>query len=244
MDYNKPDPVILSFSGGLDSTSLLMKYLSEGHPVLAVSFKYGQNHVLELERAKKNIKYLQKWGYDISHQIVDLTSAFALSSSALHGGIIPKGESYNESNMKDTVVENRNVIFSSIIYGMALSVAKKRNSMAIIAQGVHAGDHDIYPDCRSESIEMAKELYRISNWGSERIDFEAPFVHLSKGEVLKVGLDSMEKLGFKKSQIKKILSNTWSCYSPDEHGKPCGQCGTCKERAEAFATNDMIDPTL
>lgn len=237
-------PIILSYSGGLDSTCLLMWYLSKGHPVTAVSFKYGQNHSIELKRAAKNVKLLQKWGFPVDHRIVDLTSAFALSTSALHGGVIPKGESYNESNMKDTVVENRNVIFSSIIYGMALGVAKRNDSMVIIAQGVHNGDHDLYPDCRPESVEMAKKLYAISNWGSEWVEFETPFVNFSKGEVLKSGLEAMKFAGFKPYRIRQVLANTISCYCPDENGKPCGQCGTCKERAEAFTFNGIEDPSL
>ena len=72
------------------------------------------------------------------------------------------------------------------------------------------------------------ELFRISNWGSERIDYIAPFQYLKKDEVLNVGIKSMEKLGFDKKCIKTILRNTHSCYDPNEKGESCGLCGTCQ----------------
>lgn len=238
------DRVVLSFSGGLDSTSLLLDYLSKGKTVTAVSFKYGQNHQIELNHAKKIIKLLAKWGYPVEHEIIDLTSAFSRSASSLVKGGIPEGH-YQDETMKSTVVENRNVIFSSIIFGMALSISKENDCDVIIAQAVHAGDHTIYPDCRPESMKMARELYKISNWGSERIDFQYPFVNFSKSDVLRVGLlAARQTMKLTKQRIKKIYALTWSCYNPDENGKPCGKCGTCVERAEAFADNDMQDPAL
>lgn len=239
-----PDHVVLSFSGGLDSTSLLMYYLAQGKPVTAVSFKYGQKHAIELKRAAKIVKFLQKLGFQVDHKIVDLTSAFQASASSLTGhGDIPEGN-YNEENQKSTVVENRNVIFSSIVYGMALGISKTQGIDVCIAQGVHAGDHTIYPDCRPESVEMAKKLYAISNWGSERIVFETPFVNFTKGEVLRAGIDAMKALHFNKPKINKIYALSSSCYNPAEDGTPCGKCGTCRERAEAFEENNMKDPAL
>lgn len=239
--------VILSYSGGMDSTSLLLYYLAQGAHVTAISFKYGQNHAEELKRASKIIKILQKLGYEesVSHHVVDLTSAFALSASALvasNDQDIPTG-SYNEEDMKATVVENRNVIFSSIIYGMALGVSKRTGNEVIIAQGVHAGDHSLYPDTRPESIQAAQELYKISNWGSEKVTFETPFLEMTKGQVLERGILSMEDLGFNKPKMKKILKMTLSCYSPDHNGSSCGKCGTCQERLEAFAyAGKFMDP--
>lgn len=102
--------------------------------------------------------------------------------------------------------------------------------------------NSIYPDCRPESQEMARELYKISNWGSERVDFIAPFINIDKSEVLKEGLDAMKKLEFSKSDIKKVLRNTHTCYDPDEKGRSCGKCGSCTERLEAFESACMKDP--
>ena len=144
--------------------------------------------------------------------------------------------------MKSTVIENRNVIFSAIIYGKALGWANKTNDDVIITQGLHAGDHAIYPDCRPESQEMARELYRISNWGSERVDFVAPFINIDKGDVLARGLDAMDKLGFTRAEQNKILRNTHTCYDPNEKGESCGKCGSCTERLEAFEKNGRKDP--
>ena len=235
--------VVLSLSGGMDSTCLMMYYLAQGKTVHAISFKYGQKHAIELKKVQKNIKFLQKLGLPVDHHIVDLTSAFAMSASSLHQGgeAIPEGN-YADENMKSTVVSNRNVIFSAIVYGMALDLSKTTNSNVIISQGVHAGDHTIYPDCRPESIEAARELYRISNWGSERVNFETPFVNLNKGEVLAAGIAAMKTLGFNKPKIKKVLANTHTCYNPDSEGRSCGKCGSCTERLEAFEQVGMEDP--
>lgn len=235
--------IVLSFSGGMDSTCLLLHYLAQGKNVTAVSFKYGQNHSLELKRADKITKQLKKWGYPVEHRVVDLTSAFALSASELIGGTVPAAE-YDEETQKKSVVENRNIIFSSIIYGMALSIAKRNNGRVNIAQGVHSNDNSIYPDCRPESVNLARELYKISNWGSEMVDFETPFVNITKAEVLKDGLEAMKAMKFNKPRMKKILGLTISCYNPGPNGEPCGECGTCRDRAEAFEANHMEDPSI
>lgn len=235
--------VIISLSGGLDSTCLLMYLLSENCEVKSYSFDYGQKHDIELKKVKKNIKFLQSKGLPVTHQVINLKDVFSDSASSLHRGgeNIPHGH-YADENMKSTVVENRNVIFSAIIYGKALSWANKTQDDVIITQGLHSGDHAIYPDCRPESQEMARELYKISNWGSERVDFIAPFINIDKSEVLKIGLDAMKKLEFSKSEVKKVLKNTHTCYDPDEKGRSCGKCGSCTERLEAFEKNGMKDP--
>lgn len=401
---------IISLSGGLDSTCLLMYLLSNDYEVKAYSFDYGQKHDVELKKVKKNIKFLQNKGLPVTHQIINLKDVFSDSASSLHRGgeNIPHGH-YADENMKSTVIENRNIIFSAIIYGKALSWANKTQDDVVITQGLHSGDHcftrdtkilttnglktvdelkigdkiysfneetlrteidecvdiikkgsndiiyniqttsgkirltsehkvyvveygdltsngfekkishklvkdlkvgdimitpnklpdniysndikdelvrfgdaamtkitsieiedkledvfdisiknnhnffagdlgnvlisnSIYPDCRPESQEMARELYKISNWGSERVDFIAPFINIDKSEVLKEGLEAMKKLEFSKADIKKVLKNTHTCYDPDEKGRSCGKCGSCTERLEAFEKNGWKDP--
>ena len=236
--------VVISLSGGLDSTCLLLKLLSDGKEVRAYSFKYGQKHQIELEKVQRNISLLQSMGLPVTHQIINLEDVFSDSASSLHKGgeAIPHGM-YDQDNMKSTVVENRNIIFSSIIYGKALSWANKTKENVYITQGIHAGDHSIYPDCRPESQQMARELYKISNWGSERVDFIAPFVNIDKGEVLREGILAMRSMGFSEDQIKEVLRNTHTCYDPNDKGESCGQCGSCTERIEAFVKNGMVDPT-
>lgn len=239
MESNK---AVISLSGGLDSTCLLLKLLSEGKEVKAYSFSYGQKHSIELDKVKKNIEFFQKSGYPVEHQIINLEDVFSDSNSSLHKGgeDIPYGD-YKDENMKSTVVENRNVIFSSIIYGKALSWANKTNENVLITLGIHAGDHSIYPDCTPESHEAAKHLFRISNWGSEKVDYIAPFVNLNKDEVLREGIKAMENMGINK-KLDYILSNTHTCYDPDEQGRSCGKCGSCRERLEAFEKNEIVDP--
>ena len=233
---------VISLSGGLDSTCLLLELLSQGYEVRAYGFDYGQKHSIELEKVKKNIKLLQDLGYKVTHQVINLRDCFSDSASSLHEGgeKIPEGD-YRGETMKSTVVENRNVIFSAIIYGKALGWANKTQDNVLISLGIHAGDHTIYPDCRPESQEMAKELFRISNWGSERVDYETPFINIDKAEVLRRGLKALDKMGIR-NKAKRIFENTHSCYAPDEKGRACGKCGTCVERLEAFAKNGIKDP--
>lgn len=236
--------VCISLSGGLDSTMLLMHYLARGFEVRSYSFDYGQKHDIELKKVKDNIKFLQEKGLPVSHQVINLRDAFSDSASSLYGANnekIPEGD-YRDENMKSTVVENRNVIFSSIIYGKALGWANKTQSNVLISLGIHAGDHTIYPDTTPESQSMARELFRISNWGSERVDYEAPFVNLHKDELLTTGVGAMRLMGFQDSDIETVLTNTHSCYTPDSEGRSCGKCGTCVERLEAFEKAHMVDP--
>lgn len=230
---------VISMSGGLDSTCLAMKLLNEGYEVKAYAFDYGQKHSIELEKLKNNIELLHK--FPITLQIINLKDVFNDSCSSLNGvGEIPQAD-YDEESMKSTVVENRNVIFSSIIYGKALSWANKTGEDVIITLGIHGGDHALYPDTTEESFQAAAHLFKISNWGSERVTYNAPFVNINKAGVLKEGLDSMEKMGLTDLEINEILKNTHSCYDPVD-GKSCGKCGTCKERLEAFESNLLKDP--
>ena len=154
--------VILSLSGGLDSTCLMMYWLSKGYHVRAISFKYGQKHDIELKKVKKNIKILQSIGLPIEYQVLNLEDVFSDSASSLHKGgeKIPYGH-YASENMKSTVVENRNVIFSSIIYGKALSWANKTQDNVVISQGLHSGDHCFTRDTKiltTEGLKTAEEL--------------------------------------------------------------------------------------
>lgn len=234
---------VLSLSGGLDSTCLLMWLLSNNYQIKAYSFFYNQKHSIELEKVKKNVALLHERGYELEHHIIDLSSCFDESNSSLKKGndIIPEGH-YASENMKSTVVENRNVIFAAIIYGKALSWANKEESPVEIFLGTHAGDHVIYPDCTETSRIACEHAFQVSNWGSERVSYQAPFNYKDKGDVLNEGLISMHLLGFNDDTINNVLSNTHTCYNPNEKGESCGKCGSCVERLEAFAANQMKDP--
>lgn len=235
---------ILSVSGGLDSTCLLLKLLSDGYQVQAYSFDYGQKHIIEQEKLKKNIAFLQERNFPVKLQIIDLKDCFSDSQSSLckEGEDIPKGD-YADGTTHSTVVENRNVIFASIIYGKALSLSKKEGNVPVsIFLGIHSGDHELYPDCTLESRDACEKAFKISNYGSELISYGAPFINQDKAGVLSYGLESMQTMGFSKKEGFQILANTHSCYDPDENGKACGKCSTCRERLAAFETLWFEDP--
>src|SRR5210317_2662886 len=141
--------VVISLSGGMDSSTLLLRCLSEYDNVTAISFDYGQKHRVELERAQSLVDYLNASGQSIKYQVIKLDGLVSLLNSALvtGGDDVPEGH-YEEDNMKATVVPNRNKIFSSIIQAVALSIADQTEENAAIAMGIHAGDFSVYPDCR------------------------------------------------------------------------------------------------
>ena len=255
---------VVSFSGGMDSTCLVMHLLAQGHEVYAYSFDYGQNHRVELDRASKNAEYLRSLGLPVYHKIINLQDVFAGDPSTLvQHEKSPEGD-YRSETMKATVVNNRNVIFSSVIFAKALSLAKRnlanltldaklageertkeqlrKEATVTISLGVHAGDHAIYPDCTEESVNMARELFRISNWDSDLVKYDAPFVNAPKSGVLAFGIGAMSSLGLTEEERDMVLSNTISCYNATEDGVSCGKCGTCVERLEAFKMVGLKDP--
>jgi 7-cyano-7-deazaguanine synthase len=119
---------VLSLSGGMDSSTLLLHLLANGYEVTALGFDYGQKHHVELERAQSLVKYLNENGQSVKHQIIRLDGLQNLLHSALvtGGNDVPEGH-YEQDNMKETVVPNRNKIFASLIQAVALSEATKGN---------------------------------------------------------------------------------------------------------------------
>lgn len=231
---------VISLSGGMDSSSLLASELSNYTAVYTFAFDYGQRHSIELEKCQELVDFLRSKGLPVYHQTLNVRDVFSDSQSALgtnKAQDVPK-EEYQVENLKATVVENRNIIFSSIIYGKALALSKKLDVDVDIMLGVHSNDEAVYPDCRPESVEMSKELYRISNYGSERIEYKAPFVHLTKAQVLAEGIKGLEKLGI---DYREFYRRTSSCYDPVD-GKACGKCATCLDRLAAFEANGLEDP--
>lgn len=208
---------IIILSGGMDSTTLL--HYEKERIALAVSFEYGSNHnAREIECAKWQCARL-----GIQHLVIPLMFISKyFESSLLNGGDIPKG-SYDSENMKSTVVPFRNGIMLSVATGLAESRGLKHVMMAN-----HSGDHAIYPDCRPEFTKAFNEAIKAGTYdGITLID---PFTHLSKGEIASLG----KKLGVD-------YSHTYSCYCGEE--EHCGECGTCRERKEAFKEAGMSDPT-
>ena len=214
---------IVVISGGMDSVTMLygvMKEFGDIHDVECISFDYGQRHRKELEAAKAVCESLR-----LRHDVIDISNLCGfLSNSALTGGEpVPHGH-YADENMKKTVVPNRNMIMLSI----AMGVAVNRNASKVWI-GVHAGDHAIYPDCRPEFIGAMHDIGQIANY--QRVDVMAPYLFITKGDIAKHGKELGVDYGL-----------TWTCYEGGEH--PCGLCGSCVERAEAFEQNGMTDPLI
>jgi len=231
---------VISFSGGLDSTSLLIHLIEKKYDIFAVSFNYGQKHILELDKAKENIKYFKSIGLVIEHKILDISDSFDILQSSLTNDKekIPTGY-YKNENMKSTVVPNRNAIFSSFSYACALSLQKKLGVDVDIALGVHSGDHEIYPDCRLEFYEKLFDAFKIGNWDSENIKYYLPYLDFSKSDIINDALKNCKKL---KLDFNTIFKNTLTSYSPNRSGLSDGNTASDVERILAFHKLNLIDP--
>jgi len=213
-----PQKVVVIYSGGMDSFTVLHNAIRAGHDVYALSFNYGQRHVKELICAQNVCQEL-----GIHHKIVDISAINQLiGGSSLTDDIeVPEGH-YAADNMKSTVVPNRNMILLSLAVGYAVSLDAQA-----VYYGAHSGDHFIYPDCRPEFVQKMNDVCQIANY--EPVDIISPYLQQTKIEILKDGLAMGLDYG-----------KTWTCYNGRE--KACGKCGSCQERLEAFTLNNTIDP--
>jgi len=242
---------VLSLSGGMDSSTLLLHLLAHGYEVTALGFDYGQKHKVELERAKSLIEYLKSKGQSVTHQIIKLDGLSQLLNSALvtGGQDVPEGH-YEQDNMKETVVPNRNKIFSSLIQAVALSIATKGEKQEVhIALGIHAGDHAIYPDCRQEFRDADMEAFKIGNWDSELVSFYTPYLEMNKFTILEDGLKACEVLGINFDEVYKrtntsykpiFIKHTWSDFEGTWYSDY--KSAASVERIEAFIKLDRPDP--
>ena len=209
--------VLVVYSGGLDSYTLLNKAMKKFDRIEAITFNYGQKHNKEIEYAKSNCVEL-----NIKHEVVNLDLENILAGSALVGDIdIPEGN-YDKEKMKQTIVPNRNMIMISVAASLVI-----KNDIEYLWYAAHSGDHEIYPDCRPEFIDKMAAVLEICDY--HKIKFEAPFQNLSKNEIVATGLS-----------MDLDYSKTWTCYEGKE--KPCGKCSSCLERALSFEANNTEDP--
>jgi 7-cyano-7-deazaguanine synthase len=221
--------VVVSLSGGMDSSTLLLRCLKEYDTVTAISFDYGQKHRVELERAQSLVDYINsepvkndpKPGSKycnfslINYRQIQLNGLADLLNSALvtGGADVPEGH-YAEENMKATVVPNRNKIFSSIVQAVALSIADETNEQCDIALGIHAGDHAIYPDCRQEFRDADEFAFRVGNWGSEKVGYFTPYLEGDKFTILQDGEVLCDELGL---DFNEVYKRTNTSYKPLYH---------------------------
>ena len=228
--------VVVSLSGGMDSSTLLLRCLKEYDSVTAISFDYGQKHRVELERAQSLVDYIRSTfftnmeksnpsisftppglygGKDesvIKYRQIQLNGLVDLLDSALvtGGEDVPEGH-YAEDNMKATVVPNRNKIFASITQAVALSVANRTGETCDIAMGIHAGDHAIYPDCRQEFRDADDAAFRMGNWDAERVGYFTPYLEGDKFTILQDGEVLCKELGL---DFDEVYSRTNTSYKP------------------------------
>lgn len=222
---------LVLFSGGVDSTTCLGiavdKYGADN--VIALSVYYGQKHVREVEAAEKIAAH-----FGVKLKTLDLTTIFADSDCSLLNGSsqdIPK-ESYASQLSKtngspvSTYVPFRNGLFLASAASIAIS-----NGCGVIYYGAHSDDAagNAYPDCSSDFNESISRAVYIGS--GNQVKIEAPFVNLTKAEVVEIGL----KLGVP-------YELTWSCYEGGD--VPCGVCGTCRDRMAAFEANGVVDPAV
>lgn len=259
---------VLSLSGGMDSSTLLLNLLKNGYEVTALSFDYGQKHRIELEKAKELVYYLNDNYYDtnhrgddfgkyyrITHQVIKLEGLSQLLNSSLvvGGDEVPEGH-YQSETMKSTVVPNRNKIFSSIIQSVALSISEKNKTECSIAMGIHAGDHDIYPDCRKEFRDVDFEAFILGNWGGENVKLYTPYLLMDKYGILVDGKQSCDELDL---NFDEVYKRTITSYKPISFREPTGfisrpyetkwysdfKSSSSVERIEAFIKLGIPDPT-
>lgn len=227
MIHGRPseDPInfVACLSGGADSITALrmMHEIIRPESVTCICFKYPSKHNdWEIEAANQICGY-----YNYELIVVDVTTIFAGMSSALinPGKSIPEGH-YKEESMRDTVVPMRNIVFASI----AASKGMDRYPTGSIALclGVHQGDHHIYPDCRPQTVQGMYQAF--INGSDNRVVTFAPLAFMDKTKIIAHGL---------RMSVPYHLTRT--CY---QNSEPCGVCGSCVERLEAFHNNGIPDP--
>ncbi len=202
----------------MDSTTLLYEVKDKYDEVYGLSFNYNQKHKKELECAMRTCACL-----NIKHKTMDLSILNELAPSSLtrDNWDVPEGH-YADENMKETVVPNRNMVMLSLATSYAVSL--KADSLYY---GAHAGDHDIYPDCRNDFVKAMQKSIELCDW--HILQLKAPYLEIDKGDIAIKG----KKLGVD-------YSLTWTCYKGKE--KACGKCGSCTERLEAFEKAGIDDP--
>ena len=215
---------VVLLSGGLDSVTTLAISRAAGFDCYAISFDYGQRHRCELAAAAN----LAKLYGAVEHKVVSLDLG-SIGGSALTDQNIEVPD-HATPGIPVTYVPARNTIFLSIALGWAEVLGAQD-----IFIGVNAVDYSGYPDCRPEFIAAFEKLASLATKaGAEggQMTIHTPLIHLSKAEIIRQGT----ALGIDYAQ-------TISCYNPDEQGRGCGKCDSCRLRAEGFSQAGLPDPT-
>ena len=218
--------LVIGLSGGMDSATLLGILLEQGAEVHCCIFYYGSKHnKYENKAAKDIIKFYQNQNMPVFDYKINISKVMELfkSNLLLSGGEIPEGH-YAEDVMKQTVVPGRNLIFSSIMAGLAESIGAQA-----VGLGVHSGDHHIYPDCREDFIMSLDSTVLLSS--DKAVKIHTPLLFDDKTSILKKGY---------KCDPPVPYHLTRTCYK--DQVLSCGKCGACSERLEAFQNIGILDP--
>jgi len=224
-----PRPAVVLLSGGLDSTTCLAIARAQGFTPVALSFRYGQRHAVELASAAAVAEALGA----VEHLVVDIDLS-RFGGSALTDDIeVPKHDHVDElgDGVPSTYVPARNTVFLSL--GLAWAEVLGARDIFI---GVNAVDYSGYPDCRPEFVAAFESLANVATAAAtehgRRLRVRAPLIELSKPEIISLG-----------SRLGVDYSMTVSCYDPDGEGRACGRCDSCLLRAQGFARAGVADPT-
>ncbi len=229
MQSTQAIPAVVLLSGGLDSATVLAIAARDGYACHALSFRYGQRHAIELERAAAVARHLGA----VRHVVLDVDlgrfGGSALTDAAI---AVPKQRAVETMahGIPPTYVPARNTVFLSLALAWAETLAATD-----IFIGVNALDYSGYPDCRPEYIAafeaMANLATRAGVEPGRRIRVHAPLIRLSKAEIIRQGL-----------ALGVDYSLTTSCYDPAEDGAACGMCDACLLRAKGFQEAGLADP--
>ena len=214
---------VVLFSGGLDSSTILAMVKNRGDEVFPLTVRYGQRHDIEIQQARRQ---LEKYNLlDNAREIVLDLSFLSVTSLINKNRLVPDVES---AGIPSTYVPSRNIIFLSIASAWAEQI--EADSITI---GVNSVDYSGYPDCRPEFIEsFNRSIILGTKRGVEgQLSIEAPLQHLSKSEIIKIGIENDVDYGL-----------THSCYNPTDAGISCGVCDSCRLRLEGFRDAGISDP--
>jgi 7-cyano-7-deazaguanine synthase len=218
-------PAVVLLSGGLDSYTAAAVAQRDGCRLYALSLRYGQRHVRELEAARAVARAL---GVE-RHLEMDLDLSKIGGSALTTAMEVPKDRPIDPAEIPVTYVPARNTIFLSIALGWAEVVGA-----ADIYIGVNALDYSGYPDCRPEFIRAFETLARVATRAGvegRRLTVHTPLIEMSKSDIIRLGVSLGLDYGL-----------THSCYDPAPDGRPCGRCDSCQLRSTGFAEAGIPDP--
>lgn len=219
------EKAVILFSGGADSTTTVAIAKAEGYLPYALSFNYGQRHVVELEQAKAAAAHLEV----LEHKIIEINLRVFGKSALTDDIAVPKDRYLQNKDIPSTYVPARNTIFLS--YALAWAETIGANNIFI---GANIVDYSNYPDCRPEYLAAFEKMANLATTigiKNNNIKIHAPLLKMGKSDIIKTGL-----------ALGVDYSHTLSCYDPDENGASCGHCDSCIIRLNAFKTLGLKDP--